>query len=164
MPVVITHQHRVSNRSALCFPTARPAHGRSRSCRVPETGSIDDIPLGQLRLSPAADGDSREDLHIDITAAYPYLSQCTVGPDALQRYRSVFEANDGDNDGLLNVNQLHQALSVVNDHEIRDPTKDFVVHFLQTAQSAARSKGSRRRKGTLNTDCVMCVNLQDCGL
>ena len=76
-------------------------------------------PASPSRASVEGASDPREDLHIDITAAMPFLSACTILPEAMVRYRAVFESNDADADGLLNVNQLHVALSVVNNHEIR---------------------------------------------
>jgi hypothetical protein len=80
----------------------------------------EDITVGQLRIgSEEPTVDVREDLSIDLSAGLPYLSTCVVPSEALVRYRRVFDANDADADGLLNVNQLHVALTALTNHAIR---------------------------------------------
>eukprot|EP00048_Salpingoeca_helianthica_P024412 m.32176 g.32176 ORF g.32176 m.32176 type:complete len:674 (-) comp9371_c0_seq1:126-2147(-) len=115
-----------------------------------EGAGEEEITVGQLRIGseePAID--TREDLNIDLSSGLPYLSTCGVSAEALVRYRRAFDTNDADTDGLLNVNQLHVALTALTNHAIRDAAKDFVVMFLQTAQALARRsrRSSNRRKG-----------------
>ena len=76
--------------------------------------------VGQLRIgSDETVTEAREDLGIDLAAGLPYLSTCAVAADALVRYRRVFDANDADADGLLNINQLHVSLTALTNHAIR---------------------------------------------
>ena len=102
----------------------------SRVKDAPHAASIDDSDPGPAGQAPGQDAgpalargggseDARDDLSIDITAGFPFLTDCNIAPEALVRYRAIFEHNDADGDGLLNVNQLHVALTVLSNHTMR---------------------------------------------
>jgi hypothetical protein len=72
---------------------------------------------------------------MDITTKLPFLQYCVPSEEALTRYGDLFVAVDADCDGLLNLNQLHHGISLVNFHQISNKDKDYIVSCLFAAQA-----------------------------